>query len=84
VLEALTNAGKHAAGSTVNVTLSSKGDELVLHVADNGAGFDTATVKRSHGFDNMRDRLAVVGGELEITSTVDAGTTVTATVPRLA
>ena len=79
-LEAIQNASKHAAdASLVEITLSD-GDALRFEVRDDGGGFN-GEVAEGAGLTNMRDRLAAVGGELEITSVVGQGTVVTGTVP---
>ena len=80
-LEALQNAAKHAEGATVAVIELSERDALRLEVRDDGAGFDPARVVGGVGFTSMRDRMAAVGGELEITSSPGHGTRVTATIP---
>ena len=59
----------------------SENDALRIEVRDDGAGFDPAAVVGGVGFTSMRDRLAAVSGELEITSTPGHGTRVTATIP---
>ena len=79
-LEAVQNATKHAAdASLVEITLSD-GDALHFEVRDDGGGFDGDAVEGA-GVTNMRDRLAAVGGELEISSAVGRGTVVAGTVP---
>lgn len=80
-LEALANAAKHAGDSTIRLSLRQHHGDLVLQINDDGHGFALDQTAQSHGFDNMRDRLAVVGGHLVVDSTVGIGTTVTATVP---
>lgn len=76
-LEAMQNAGKHAGeDAEVTVTVKQTNDELVFDIADNGAGFEPATVSESHGFENMRDRLGAVAGRLEIDSSVGGGSRV--------
>ena len=80
-LEALQNASKHADGASVAVIELSEHDVLRMEVRDDGAGFDPAKVVGGVGFTSMRDRLAAVSGELEITSTPGHGTRVTATIP---
>ncbi len=80
-LEAIQNAAKHAGATRVRVRLERKGSEIVFSVADDGAGFDASTVKRGSGLQNMEDRLAVIGGRLEITSAPGEGTTLTGYVP---
>ncbi len=86
-LEALQNASKYG-GVDVEVTIRLRcpaldGDRvLVAVVADTGPGFDTAgTVGAGRGFENIRDRLGAVGGELVIESMIGVGTTVELSVP---
>jgi signal transduction histidine kinase len=80
-IEALQNAAKHAAGASgVAVALSCNGD-LRFEVRDDGDGFDVDEVASGDGLLNMRDRLASVGGELEIRSAPGTGTTVIGTIP---
>ena len=81
-LEALQNAAKHAEGATRAVIELSDNGSLRIEVRDDGAGFDPAAVAGGIGFTRMRDRIAAVGGELEITSNLGHGTSVTATFPR--
>ncbi len=61
----------------------SQADGLVqFEVADDGAGYDAATIGPSAGLQNMADRIGALGGELHIESTPGAGTTVRGSVPR--
>ena len=81
-LEALQNAAKHAAGATAAVVELSDGGELRFAVRDDGAGFDPAVVNGGGvGFTSMRDRLAAVGGDVEIVSRPGHGTRVSARIP---
>jgi signal transduction histidine kinase len=80
-LEAIQNAAKHAGATRVRVRLEREGSEIVFSVADDGAGFDASRVKRGSGLQNMEDRLAVIGGRLEITSAPGEGTTLIGYVP---
>jgi len=78
-LEALQNVAKHASGaSAVAISLERNGD-LRFAVRDDGPGFDASVA--GNGLVNMRDRVAAVGGTLEITSAVGKGTEVVGTVP---
>jgi signal transduction histidine kinase len=83
-LEAMQNAGKHAGeGSRLTITVSedSDADRLRFAVADDGAGFDPAVVIGGHGFENMRDRLGAIGGELQVTSSPGEGASVGGSIP---
>jgi len=79
--ESLANVRKHAGASTVGVVLTAYPDGLVeLEITDDGRGFVPAD---SHGFglDGMRKRLAELGGEFTVTSSIGEGTRVLATIP---
>jgi signal transduction histidine kinase len=80
-LEGLQNAGKHARGaSRVTISVYENG-ALRFEVHDNGSGFDTAHAPAGSGLTNVRDRLAAVGGTLEIESGPRVGTTFRGQVP---
>ena len=80
-VEALQNVAKHAPESgSVAISLSRNGD-LRFEVRDDGRGFVPAEVVPGDGLMNMRDRMASVGGELEIQSAPGSGTTVIGTIP---
>jgi signal transduction histidine kinase len=80
-LEALQNAAKHAEGAIGVVIELSEANSLRMEVYDDGAGFEPDEVTGGTGFTNMRDRLAAVGGTLDITSSPGRGTRVTAAIP---
>jgi signal transduction histidine kinase len=83
--EALTNVAKHAAAKTARVHLARRRNEVTLVVEDDGAGFEMDKVRRMQGAGlglfGMRERLALVGGDVEVESRVGGGTKVTARVP---
>jgi PAS domain S-box-containing protein len=85
--EALHNAVRHARAGTVDIRLRLDGDEIVLGVQDDGVGFDvqrTFLVNENHGgtgLVGMRERVAALGGRLELVSGTGQGTTVVAILP---
>jgi two-component system sensor histidine kinase UhpB len=83
--EALTNAVRHARARRVAMRLASTDGGLELSVDDDGRGFDVDAARArpasSVGLFGMAERLALVGGELEIRSNVGSGTQVRAQVP---
>lgn len=85
IQEALSNVAKHAEASRVDVVIGQYGDSVVASVTDTGHGFQprrTVTpTGQGLGLLGMRERLALVGGHLEIESSPGAGTVVRATVP---
>lgn len=78
--EGLANVRKHSGASRATLTLVARTSELSLRVSDNGSGFDPATVTSGYGLSGMRDRLALVGGTLDLESG-EAGTTLLVTLP---
>jgi signal transduction histidine kinase len=84
VLEALQNVAKYASASKAAVSLEEAGGELRFTVTDDGVGFDPADVARGSGTQNMADRLAALGGELEVRSRLGTGTIVTGRLPTAA
>jgi signal transduction histidine kinase len=83
VLEALQNVLKHAEGAR-HVVVSLDGGtygELRFSVRDDGAGAPDGAIHAGAGITNMHDRLAAVGGGVEVTSTPRVGTVVSGCVP---
>ncbi len=84
VQECFHNIAKHSQASTVNLSLHSSDGLLRLNVADNGVGFEVkAAVEKqsSFGLAGMRERVALLGGKLEITSRPKRGTRISVELP---
>ena len=84
VQEALTNVVKHAKAKRVSVrVLDPERDEgrLTVEVRDDGEGFDPERADRGFGLLGMRERAALVHGEVEVRSQPGEGTTVLARIP---
>src|SRR5437667_349110 len=82
--EALQNVHKHANATTVGIAWSLSSENWVLHVTDDGIGFDlvkAARHKKSVGLLSMRERAELIGGSLQIQSTPGKGTAVTLRLP---
>jgi PAS domain S-box-containing protein len=79
--EALNNTIKHARATRVDLSLKCADGTLTLRVADNGLGFDPGGSYPGHlGLKSMRERIARLGGSLEISSDPGKGTSVVAQV----
>jgi signal transduction histidine kinase len=84
---ALANVRQHAAASRVGITLTYADTEVRLDVVDDGVGFDPSRVSRpsvdgaGFGLRSMRERLADIGGSLDVESAPGSGTAVAVTVP---
>jgi signal transduction histidine kinase len=79
--EALQNVTKYAQASGARVTLRGTGHSLTFTVEDDGKGFDPATARMGTGVQGMTDRMAALGGTLEVSSEPGRGTRVTGTIP---
>ena len=85
--EGLTNVAKHAVAKRVSLVLEQHDDTISVILEDDGVGFDPEITERdvdAHrrlGLRGMRERLALVGGELEIESEPGSGTTIFARIP---
>ena len=85
VQESLTNIAKYAAASAVKVSVRVRGDQLHVHVQDDGRGFDARKVGQGHhGLLGMRYRVESQGGRLFVHSAPGKGTIITAHLPLLA
>jgi len=81
--EALANIAKHAHATEVRVSMWKSADRLLMEIHDNGSGFDQdrTALTLGHGLANMNTRARNVGGEVEISSEPDEGTTILVWVP---
>ncbi len=82
--EALANAAKHAKAKIVQVALWTTNERVLLEITDDGKGFDLDKMQTSigHGLANMQTRAHAVGGDIDISSTIEGGTTILVWVPR--
>ena len=82
IQEALTNVVKHAGAERVSIVVAQRGDGIRVVVEDDGRGFQAGDVRHDAlGVVGMRERVALIGGTLEVESKPGAGTTLAAYVP---
>jgi signal transduction histidine kinase len=85
--EALANVRKHAAPSTITITIAEHAGMIESEIRDDGCGFDLADVRSRPtaalhlGLDTMIERVRAAGGDVTIESAPGAGTTVRFAVP---
>jgi signal transduction histidine kinase len=80
--EALNNTVKHAQAERVELRLEQDAGELLLEVRDDGEGFDAAGTFPGHlGLKSMRERVARLGGTLQIESAPGEGTRIRVQIP---
>ncbi len=79
VLEAWTNASKHAESDRIEVRVAIGDEYVTVEVRDHGSGgVDPA---RGSGLNGLADRVSALGGTLEIESPAGVGTTIRALIP---
>jgi len=81
VQETLTNVARHSGASEVSVRIDETEDGISLTMQDNGRGFSGANDKKTFGLLGMRERIAMLGGRLEIDSGPDRGTRIAVWLP---
>jgi signal transduction histidine kinase len=79
--EGLSNIRKHSGAGRATVRLRIDDDEQTLRITDDGQGFTAADEHSGFGLAGMRDRIALVGGTLDIESG-ETGTSLLITLPR--
>jgi signal transduction histidine kinase len=79
VAEAFTNAAKHAQASQLAVCANVDDENLHLLVRDDGIG--GADFDKGSGLIGLKDRVEALSGQLTLSSTVEKGTSLTATIP---
>lgn len=78
VAEAVTNVVKHAQATSAEVSAAVEGSTLRIEVRDDGVG---GADPGGHGLLGMNDRVAALGGRLEIDSPVSGATRLVVTLP---
>jgi signal transduction histidine kinase len=79
--EALVNTRRHSGARRVEVILATEPSRSRAEVADDGRGFDPASVREGLGISGMRERALALGGKLEIESAPGKGTRVRVEIP---
>jgi signal transduction histidine kinase len=84
--EALHNVIKHARATAVWIRFQRKAGSISCHIRDNGMGFDPASIaarrgEQGFGLIGMRERLRVVGGDMQIHSADGGGTELVISIP---
>lgn len=81
IQEAVQNILKHASATKLELTVEYGNTAVVVHVADNGAGFDVSSSSNGQGLGNIRKRAALLGASVVIDSNKGNGTKVNIVMP---
>ena len=81
VQEALNNIAKHSQAKRFRVQLEATPEQVRLRVEDDGLGFSGNSRSRSFGLFGMRERIAVLGGNVRVRTRHGKGTQIIVSVP---
>jgi signal transduction histidine kinase len=79
--ECMNNIARHAGAANATVVLGEERNTLILHVEDDGRGFDSNHATPGHGLNNMSRRAHLLGGELKTRSRIGQGTSLDMRIP---
>ena len=80
--EILANLVKHSGATEVHIKIAlEEKNRLVIGIADNGRGLPPFVAEGSDGLNNLRQRMAQLGGHCEITSRPSGGVAVNLSLP---
>lgn len=82
IQELINNALKHSKCNELEIQISSLNDEFVIMVEDDGVGFDKLNAVYGHGIENIRSRVNILKGDLQIDTQKDRGTSVIIHIPQ--
>jgi two-component system, NarL family, sensor histidine kinase DegS len=85
IQELLNNIARHSNASSAKINIDMGESEIKVMVDDDGKGFDTETLqsKTGMGLKVIRDRAEMLGGTVEIESSIGQGTRITFQLPTL-
>ncbi|WP_186579142.1 sensor histidine kinase [Aquibacillus kalidii] len=84
IQESLSNTLRHANASEVTVEIVKRNNDLFVHIADNGTGFDLESdqkKKTSYGLKTMKERSEEIGGSFAVRSNQGEGTHIDIRIP---
>jgi signal transduction histidine kinase len=81
VQESLTNALRYAGPASAEVTIAYDNDHVVIEVTDDGQGGDEPSHGAGLGLAGMQERVATVGGQVEVGRRIEGGFRVRASLP---
>ncbi len=81
IQELINNALKHADAELFSVQLIRSEKKLAGFISDDGKGFNAAHLGDGHGLKNMKNRLALINGSIDIDSAAGKGTSVSLSIP---
>ncbi len=81
VKEILNNVVKHSGATSVSIKVNIEKDMLNISINDNGNGFESENSFSGNGIKNMKHRISISGGRIDIESAIEKGTTLKMIIP---
>ena len=81
VKEILNNVVKHSGATSVSIKVNIENDMLNISINDNGNGFESENSFSGNGIKNMKHRISISGGRIDIESAIEKGTTLKMIIP---
>lgn len=77
IQEAINNSIKHSSAGQINIRIEMQNQKAQIIVQDNGQGFEPDAITRGNGLYNMQKRIEDLGGQFNLSSSAEKGTTIT-------
>ena len=80
----MANAAKHAKAKLVQISIWATDERVLMEILDDGVGFDMDSMNSNigHGLANIHTRVHSLGGDVDISSVLNEGTTILIWIPR--
>ncbi|MGB1040812.1 MAG: sensor histidine kinase, partial [Flavobacteriales bacterium] len=82
VQEFIQNSLKHANCETIKVSMQMKEEDIVLDISDDGKGFDINKKVSGIGLKNIKKRVELIRGQVELKSELNIGTKLRIKIPK--
>ncbi len=76
IQEAINNSIKHSLAGQISIRIEMHNQKAQIIVQDNGQGFDPGAIKRGNGLYNMQKRIEDLGGQFNLSSSAENGTSI--------
>ncbi len=82
IQESVNNSLKYANATTILVHITQDNANFKVNIEDNGQGFDMQNIEPGNGLNNIKKRARELGGEVQVISASDSGTSVRFSLPK--
>jgi len=79
--EMISNIIRHSGATQISIKLQTDAESIFLNITDNGNGFDTQSAREGLGLNNIRTRVALFNGKMELKTAPGEGCVLHVTIP---